>query len=234
MREKRRLMLLPGSLSDEAVWTHQYDAFGGDYKVSSPHFCHCDSLGAMAREALESVDGNFALVGFSMGGRVAIEMMRLAPERIDRLALIDSSTHPVAEGEAEKRQPLIDLAKKEGMETVAEDWLPKIVRAEKLKDPEFKAFLKTMMCRFTPEDYEREVQALLSRPDARSVIESIKCPTLILSGAEDPLSSPERNKALAAQIPHAKLVIFENCSHFPMLEYPQKMNAALAKWLDGY
>lgn len=234
MQKKKGLMLLPGSLSDEHVWTHQYAAFRNDYAVYRPHLAHCETLEEMAREALSALEGPFALAGFSMGGRVAIEMMRLSPERIERLALIDSSTHPIGEGEAEKRQGLIDLAKQEGMAAVAEEWLPRIVRVEKLRDPEFKTFLKEMMCRFTPDDYEREVRALLTRPDARPVIEQIKCPALILAGRDDPLSTPQRNEALAAQIPHAKLIIFDDCSHFPMLEYPEKTTDALRCWLEGY
>jgi pimeloyl-ACP methyl ester carboxylesterase len=93
-------------------------------------------------------------------------------------------------------------------------------------------FLTEMACRFTPEDYESEARALLRRPDARPVLATITCPTLILAGRDDPLSTPDRNRDMAACIPHARLKIFDDCGHFPMLEVPEAMNAVLRHWLS--
>lgn len=232
MPGKTNLILLPGSLSDEQVWHHQIAELSDLCEIHAPHFAACDCLDTMARAALAEAPERFALVGFSMGGRVAIEMMRLAPERIERLALVSASVHPLAAGEAEKRQPLIDLAYRDGMEALAKAWLPRIVHPSRIKDEAFMHFLTEMACRFTPKEYECEVRALLNRPDARPVLAAITCPTLILVGRNDPLSTPERNLDLAARIPHAELVIFEDCGHFPMLEAPESMSAALRHWLS--
>jgi pimeloyl-ACP methyl ester carboxylesterase len=231
MPGKTNLMLLAGSLSDEQVWHHQIADLSGLCNIDTPHFTAYDRLDAMARAALAEAPERFALAGFSMGGRVAIEMMRLAPERIERLALVAASVHPLGAGEAEKRQPLIDLAHRDGMEAVAKAWLPRIVHPSRIEDKAFMGFLTEMACRFTPEEYEREVRALLNRPDARPVFSTITCPTLILVGRNDPLSTHERIADLAVRLSHAELMIFDDCGHFPMLEAPRAVNAALRHWL---
>ncbi|MBL8552125.1 MAG: alpha/beta fold hydrolase [Hyphomonadaceae bacterium] len=228
---KKNLLLLPGSLCDERLWAGQVRALAEVCAPQALHFSTFESLPAMARDALDHAPPSFALVGFSMGGRVAIEMMRIAPERIERLCLMSASAHPLAGGEAARRQPLIDLAHRDGMEALAGEWLPQLVHPTRRADPGLMAQLTDMACRFTPAEYEGEVHALLTRPDARDVLPSIKCPTLILAGAEDPLSTAARNQELKQAIPHADLVLLKDCGHFPMLEMPEATNAALRAWL---
>lgn len=231
MANKQPLVLLPGSLSDGAVWENQCSALADVADVHIPHVTGMASLEEIAESVLKEAPASFALAGFSMGGRVALEVYRRAPDRITHLALIDSSVHPIAEGEAEKRQPMLDLALAEGMEALADAWLPRIAHPSRLDDAEFMGKLREMALRFTPQDYVDEVKALLTRPDARPVMDMISCPTLILAGESDPLSTPARNEEMAKMIPHAELVILEDCSHFPMLEKPEETNAALRRWL---
>ena len=109
MPDKKQLVFLPGSLCDGRVWTRQIEAFSKDYEISTPHLLEYASLDEMARAALAMAPARFSLVGFSMGGRIALEMMRFEPERIERIALFDTSVHPIGPDEAVKRQPLIDL-----------------------------------------------------------------------------------------------------------------------------
>lgn len=227
----QNLVLVPGSLCDERVWRNQVRDLAGIAEVFVPHLHGHGSLGAMADAVLADAPEKFALAGFSMGGRVALEMFRRDPTRITRLALIDASTHPIAEGEAERRRPQIELARSEGMTAFARWWNPQIVHPSVRDDNEFMALLEAMAQSFTPEEYEQEVHALLTRPDARDVLATIDVPTLVLHGEEDILSNLDRNRAIAEAIPGAKLVTIEGAAHFPMLEKPGEVTAALKEWL---
>lgn len=229
--EKQHLVLVPGSLCDARVWHHQARDLKASADIGIAHLHGHDSLVAMAEAALADAPARFALCGFAMGGRVALEMMRIAPDRITRLALVDSSVHPIAEGEAARRQPQIDMAHREGMVEFARWWNPQIVHASKRDDPEFMGLLESMAESFTPGGYEKEVRALLNRPDARDVLGKIEVPTLVLFGVEDVLSGRDRNRAIADAVPRANLVAIEGAAHFPMLEKPEEVTAALREWL---
>jgi len=158
-------------------------------------------------------------------------MVRLAPERITRLAMIDSSVHPHAKGEAVRRQPQIDMARREGMTAFARWWSPQIVHSSRREDAEYMGLLEAMAESFSPAEYQQEVHALLNRPDAREVLPHVAVPTLVLYGAEDMLSGPERNRQIAEAIPGAKLVEIAGTGHFPMLEKTAEVTAALRAWL---
>ena len=226
------LLLLPGSLCDDALWAPQIKALGRA-DVSVPRLSGLDSIETMAEAVLDGAPERFSLAGFSMGGRIALEMLRRAPGRVTRLALMDTSVHPVAEGEAARRKPMIDLAFSEGMEAVARSWIPRLVHPSRLDDEALMSLLLRMTARFTAQDYAEENRALLNRPDPRPVLATIACPTLVLTGRQDPLSTPERNQEIAGSIPGAELVILDDCGHFPTLEAPERTTAAMRDWLGA-
>ncbi|MCW3838320.1 alpha/beta fold hydrolase [Sphingomonas canadensis] len=228
---RQHLVLVPGSLCDARVWHHQAKALSDVAEPWIPHLHGHDSLVAMAHAVLAEAPERFALCGFSMGGRVALEMLRLAPERITRLALIDASVHPVAEGEAARRQPQIDMARDQGMAALARWWNPRIAHPSMHGDADYMGLLESMACSFTPQEYAREVRALLERPDPRGLLGGIAVPVLVLSGEEDPLSTPDRNRAMADAIPGARLILIGGAAHFPMLEKAEAVTAALRDWL---
>lgn len=230
-RDKQDLILVPGSLCDDRVWAQQQRDLADVARITVPHLHGIDSLGAMADAILADAPTTFALCGFSMGGRVALEVLRRAPQRITRLALLDASVHPVAPGEAERRQPQIAMARERGMAALAQWWNPKIAHPSRHQDTAYMALLESMACTFTAEDYAKEVNALLTRPDPRDLLATIAVPTLVLSGTEDPLSTPERNITMADAITGARLVMVDGAAHFPMLEQPQVVTAALRVWL---
>jgi pimeloyl-ACP methyl ester carboxylesterase len=224
---KKTLMLLPGLLCDAATFSPQIAAFGQDCDVRVPDFFGLDSIGAMAKRVLETAPGDFVMAGFSMGGRVALEVMRIAPERVQALAIFDTGVHPLSPGEEVKRQTVIDLAHAEGMEALAARWLPPMLLPANLDDKDLVADLTAMVCRATPEIHEKQIRALMARPDAEPVLRTIACPTIVLCGRQDIWSTPEQHAPIAAAIPGARLVIAENCGHFLPREAPEVLNAAL-------
>jgi len=228
--ETSSLLILPGSLCDKWVYAAQIAALSRHCSVVVPNPGAEESIEEMADAVLKDAPPRFALVGHALGGRIALEVIRREPERVRALALLATTVHPVRPGEGARRQTQIDLAMSEGMGALAGAWLPKVLHPRSLADPALMQGMTEMYCRFTPEDYAREVRALLKRPDPRAVLERINCPALVLSGRDDPLCSPEQSQALASQIKNAAIEIVDGCAHFPSIEQPESVTAALLRW----
>lgn len=230
-------MLLPGLNCDATVWAPQVAALQGQADCHVPAWGLRDSLTAMAQQVLdEAPTERFSVAGHSMGGRVALEVMRLAPQRVERLALLSTGTHPLAPGEAgekEKagRMALLKIARAQGMRTMAREWARGMVYPERIGGPIFEEVL-AMFDRGSADQYAAQIQALLNRPDAAPLLPGITCPTLVLTGREDGWSGPAQHEAMAAAIPGARLVIVEHSGHMCTLEQPQAVSAALAQWLQ--
>lgn len=220
------ICLLPGLLCDRTIWAAQEEALSEFAEVVIPDFRYVDSIPAMARIALEAAtEDSFLLAGHSMGARVALEVFRMAPERVEGLALLDTGIHPRGEAEPAKRQELIDLARREGMAAMCARWLPPMVyQTSTLTE------LTAMVLRSDPETFARQQKALLDRPDAREVLPLIQCATLVLCGREDQWSPVRQHEEIAAAIPDAKLVIVEECGHMSPFERPEAVTAALLEW----
>jgi pimeloyl-ACP methyl ester carboxylesterase len=223
--------LLPGLLSDAAVWRAQAEHLSNTHDIRVPHFFGYDSIPAMARGVLAGAPARFALAGHSMGGRVAIEIMRLAPERVERLALLNTGIHEVREGEAAKRQVLVDLALAFGMEALAAQWAPPMVAPARVADAALMEEIAAMVCRATPEIFRRQIRALLNRPVVRDVLGAIACPTCVIGARHDGWSPLSQHEEIASLIAGATLVCVEDCGHFSPLERPDAVSTALANWL---
>lgn len=219
------VFLLPGLLCDETIWTHQRAALPD---VIIPDFRHVNSIQAMAKLVLDQAPERFAVAGHSMGGRVALEVYRMAPDRVRRLALLDTGIHPRGPTEEAKRGELVELARREGMAAMAARWLPPMLH------PDHSALLgplTEMVLRSTPETFANQQRALLDRPDARAVLAGIRCPTLVLCGRQDIWSPVAQHEEIAASIPHSTLVIIEDCGHMSPVEQPAAVTKALRDWL---
>ncbi|HZH53562.1 MAG TPA: alpha/beta hydrolase [Microvirga sp.] len=231
MNEKPKIVLLPGLLCDASIWSAQINALEPHADVFVADFSQHDSIEGMARSALALMEGPVTVVGHSMGARVAMEMARLAPQRVERLGLIDTGAHPRRDGEEVHRQALVDLAFAEGMEVLAERWLPPMVHERRADDPALMEPLKNMVMRASPEQHRRQIQALLNRPDARAQLAKITCPTLVMVGRQDRWSPLSQHEEMVALIPNAELVVIEDSGHMTLVEQPEQVSSALLRWL---
>lgn len=229
--ERPTILLLPGLLCDASVWTAQVEALRPHALVLVADFSEHDSLEAMARSALAMVEGPIIAIGHSMGARVCMEMVHLAPERIVKLALIDTGVDSRREGEEAKRQVLVDLAYAEGMGALADRWLPPMVHSDRAEDRALLGPLKKMVMRATPEQHQRQIRALLNRPNLMPRLAGIACPTLVMVGRQDRWSPLAQHEEMAARIPHAELVVIEDSGHMTLLEQPEQVSNALLRWL---
>jgi pimeloyl-ACP methyl ester carboxylesterase len=229
--ERPTILLLPGLLCDASIWAAQADALRPYAHVLIADFSEHDSLEAMARSALAMTEAPIIAIGHSMGARVAMEMVALAPKRIVKLAVIDTGVDSRREGEEAKRQVLVDLAFEEGMGALAEKWLPPMVHSDRVEDRALLSPLKEMVVRATPEQHQRQIRALLNRPNLVPRLAHITCPTLVMVGRQDRWSPLAQHEEMADKIPNAELVIIEDSGHMTLLEQPEQVSNALLRWL---
>ncbi len=231
---KPALVLLPGLLCDETVWRAQVQRFSDQAEVIVADYGDADSITEMAERALSAAPRSFSLAGHSMGARVALEALRMAPEKVERLALLDTGVHGVKPAEHEKRMRLVNLARNEGMEALCEAWLPPMVHPKFRQDTAFLKPLREMVARFTPERFAAQIEALLTRPDTAPAIAAIDCPVLIGVGRQDEWSPVDQHEDILARIGGAaKMTIFEDAGHMAPYEAPEPVHAALAEWFGG-
>jgi pimeloyl-ACP methyl ester carboxylesterase len=230
------LVLLPGLACDDTVWQAQWPVLQGHARCWVPPPAVHHTIGAMAEAVLRDAPAErFALAGHSLGGRIALEVLRRAPQRVLRLALLDTGTHPRpagATGEAERaqRMDLVDLARREGMRAMGLRWSPPMLHPSRVGTPVHDAVLAMIEAQ-SVERFAAQQQALLDRPDAAPLLPGIGCPTLVLCGREDSWSPPARHEEMAACIPGARLVLVDDCGHMCTMEQPAVLTGALLDWL---
>jgi pimeloyl-ACP methyl ester carboxylesterase len=230
------LILVPGVLCNGTVWEHQAAALAGLADVHIAELAHCDSLGAMGDALLATAPAQFAIAGHSMGGRVALEVLRRAPRRIQGLALLDSGFEPLQAGErgereAQGRLRMVARARELGMHALGIAWLQGMVLPARLADEMLVDKILTMIEQRTPDYYESQTRAMLTRPDAGDVLASIDYPTLVLCGRQDSWSPLDRHRRMASLIAGSRLAIIEECGHMSTLERPEAVTHELLTWL---
>lgn len=233
---RETVVLLPGLLCDRAVWEPQIGALSDRYDCIVTDYGGADSLAAMARAALDAAPARFALAGHSMGGRVALEAMRMAPARITRLALLDTGYEARPEGEAgeaeaRSRYRLLDLALSQGMGAMGREWVQGMIHPGRLRDRELLERILMMIGRKTPGVFAAQIRALLNRPAAEAVLRAIECPTLIVCGRQDLWSPLRRHEQMAAMVGGARLAVIEDSGHMVTLERAAAVTDALEHWL---
>lgn len=223
------LLFLPGLICDARVFAPQLAAFPGSRAVNG--YGAADSLEAMARVALEQAPDRFDLFGHSMGGRIALEVFRLAPERVQRIALSSTGVHPLGADEPAKRRALQEIGHERGFEALVDAWLPPMVSDAKRADPALYAPMRQMCLSAGQARFDAQIEALIGRPEQESLLPRIRCPALVITGELDLWSPPEQHREIAAAIPGSELVIVPDAGHMLPLEAPEAVNHAIAAWL---
>jgi pimeloyl-ACP methyl ester carboxylesterase len=237
MNQTEPLVLVPGLMCDGTVWRHQVAALGTGREVLVAAHGLSDTLGAMAERILQQAAPRFALAGHSMGGRVALEVLARAPERVSRVALLDTGHEALAPGERGEREKagryrLLQIARREGMLAMAREWAQGMVYPARLADAALMDAIHAMIVRAGIEQFEAQIRALLGRPERTSLLSGLRLPTLVLCGREDGWSPLERHQAMARLIAGSHLVAVPECGHMSTMERPEAITAALRDWLE--
>jgi len=232
------LVLIPGLMCDQAAWAEQSAALAALVPgLTVADHGRADSLADMARAVLAAHAGPLAVAGHSMGGRVALEIARLAGERLRGLALLDTGYRALESGQAgareiEVRMRLLDEARREGVRAMAASWVRDMVHPARLQDRVLIGAILDMFERRDAEHFAAQIKALIERPDATAVLAQVRCPTLLLCGEQDRWSAPPQHREMHALIAGSSLTIVPDCGHMSLMERPQAVNAALADWLQ--
>jgi pimeloyl-ACP methyl ester carboxylesterase len=231
---RRSLVLLPGLLCDAALWAPQAGALSDLAEPWIADLTRHDSIAEMAAAMLrEAPAERLVVAGLSMGGYVAQEMVRQAPRRVERLALLDTRARVDEPEETQRRYAMMELAQQEGgFAPVTSRLLPLLVHPERVKDEPLVRTIREMAERVGLAAYLRQQAAIIGRPDFRPLLSAIGCPTLVLCGRQDALTPVAFHEEIAGGVAGAELKILEECGHLSTLERPAEVNAALRQWLE--
>ena len=225
------LLLLPGLASDAELFGPQLEDLAVVADVRVADLSRHDTMAALAADALAQAPWpRFALGGISMGGYVAYEILRQAPQRVSALALIDTSARPDTPESTENRRRLMALAERD-YPAVVDALLPKLMTPGHAADPRLAKVVRDMAQRIGPEGFVRQEHAIIGRADSRPDLARIACPTIVIAGADDQLMPREIHAEQVAGIRGAELCIVDDCGHLSTIEEPAKVNAALRRWL---
>ena len=226
------LLMLPGMMCDARLFSPQIAALSGQRAIQLAPIGGHDNVADLAAEVLAHAPERFALMGLSMGGIVAMEVLRQAPQRVAGIALLD--TNPLAEAEAvqARRGPQIDRVRAgELLEVMRDDMTPNYL----MPGPNAQAALDLCMdmaMGLGPAVFERQSLALRDRPDQSHTLRTSRVPSLILCGEHDALCPVARHQLMLQLMPHAQLHVIAQAAHLPTLEQPNATNAAVSGWLQ--
>ena len=226
------LVLLPGMMCDARLYGPQIAALSGRVPIHLAPVTAFDTVQDLAGQVLRDAPPRFALAGLSMGGIVAMEVVRQAPDRIARLALLDTNPRAERDDIRQARDPQIAAVRAGGLHTIMRDELKPNYLADGPLRQEVLDMCMTMALDLGPDVFERQSRALQHRPDQRDTLASVNVPTLILMGRQDRLCPVERHELMHRLIAGSTFKIIEGAGHLPTLEQPEAVNAAFKTWLD--
>jgi pimeloyl-ACP methyl ester carboxylesterase len=230
--EKPALLILPGLLEDADAFTSQIEALRDELNVIVADLTRAETIADLAKHALKQAPaGSFSLAGHSMGGYVALEIVRQAPDRVQRLALLNTNARPDSPESTENRRRLMALAEKD-FPAVVQSLMPKLVTAEHLMDQDIAGTISEMALGTGKDAFIRQEKAIIARIDSRPHLPRIKCGTLVLAARKDALMPVELLEELARGIPKSTLAIVEDSGHMASIEQPGEVTELLEAWLE--
>ncbi len=213
MTESLPIVLIPGLLATPRLYAEQIPELWRIGPITVAIHSRDDSMGAIARRILASAPPRFALVGLSMGGYLSFEILRQAPERVAKLALLDTSARPDVPEQSEQRRAQMDIARQGRLDEITDSLFPRLVHANRRHDEALRELVRLMAREVGAEAFVRQQTAIIGRPDSRPTLGTIRCPTLVVVGDGDLLTPPERAEEMAAGIAGARLVTVPDSGH---------------------
>jgi len=224
------LLLLPGTLNDEAVWKAQTDQLEVNFCVAD--LTQQNTTSSMAEHAISSLQsGPFFMAGFSLGGYVAFEIMRRASNRIKGLALISTSARPELIAARAGREEMMALAQKDFPQLTSK-LIQFMLPTARHSDVHLVKDIQDMMNRVGADAFVRQSQAVMNRADSRDILTSIRSPTIVISGNDDRVAAPKFSEEMANLIPGAELHFIEETGHMAPMERPNEVTSLLKTWLE--
>ncbi len=226
------LVLVPGLMCTADLYRDQIAALQSGREVIVADHTRSDSMAGIADGVLATAPPMFALAGLSMGGYVAFEILRRAPHRVTRLALIDTSARADMPDQSERRRELVEIARKRGARFVQKMLLPMLVAPRVISDVPLVERILVMADETGVDGFANQQAAIISRPDNRPLLGQIRCPTLVIVGAEDQLTPLKLAEEIRGGIAGSRLVVVPGAGHLSAMEEPAAVTAALKTWLD--
>ena len=233
MTEALPTVLVPGLNCSPRLYAGQIPALWRFGAVMVADHTRDDTLPAIARRILAAAPPRFALAGLSMGGYISFEIMRQAPQRVAKLALLDTGARAETPEQTKMRLPRIELARQGRMTEVADSLFPLLVHRDRAGDEALKRLVRTMAEETGAAAFLRQQRAIIARPDSRPGLAAISCPTLVLVGDGDEATPPALSREIAAGISGSRLVVVPQCGHLSTLERREAVTGALTEWLQA-
>jgi pimeloyl-ACP methyl ester carboxylesterase len=233
MTDALPIVLVPGLICSARIWGPVVPALWRHGPVTIANHIRDDSMAAIARRILAEAPPRFALAGHSMGGYIAFEIMRQAPERVAKLALLNSQARPDTPEATARRRGQIARAQDGGYRAVVDEFIPNFVHPSRRDEAGLHQAVHEMADDVGVEGFVRQQTAIMARPDSRPTLTAIRCPTLVLTCDSDNTVPNQLSQEMADEIVGSWLVMLENCGHLCQLERPEATAEALGEWLSG-
>ncbi len=232
MTESLPTILVPGLLCSARLYAPQIPTLWSFGAVTVVDHRQDETLDGIAARILNSAPPRFALAGLSMGGYIAYAILRAAPERVAKLALLDTAARADTPEQSERRNAQIALAQSGKLGEVIDALLPLFIHKNRMNDEALKKTVRAMADETGPDAFVRQQRAIMGRPDSRPDLPKIKCPTLVLVGDGDVLTPPKVAEEIASLVPGSRLVVVPDCGHLSTIERPEAVTRVLVEWMQ--